>query len=137
MSLTLRSLLKDISASMNVDMDNNEIPLPTIHSSTLDLVIKYCREMDKYGATEEYKGDYSTNNISKWESDFVLPIDLPQLVALTLAANFLAIGPLLTLMKKTIANHIKGKTPDEIEKDFRIPKSAYDDGLFDDQLQIV
>ena len=53
-----------------------------------------------------------TDDISSWDSDF--------LNELILAANYLDIKGLLDVTCKTVANMIKGKTPEEIRKTFNI-----------------
>jgi len=48
-------------------------------------------------------------------------VDQSTLFELILAANYLNIKPLLDLTCLTVANMIKGKTPEEIRKTFNIP----------------
>ena len=60
-----------------------------------------------------------TDDISSWDSDF-LKVDQGTLFELILAANYLDIKGLLDVTCKTVANMIKGKTPEEIRKTFNI-----------------
>lgn len=50
----------------------------------------------------------------------VMQVDQGTLFELILAANYLDIKGLLDVTCKTVANMIKGKTPDEIRKTFNI-----------------
>lgn len=54
-----------------------------------------------------------------WYSN-LLQVDQGTLFELILAANYLDIKGLLDVTCKTVANMIKGKTPDEIRKTFNI-----------------
>jgi S-phase kinase-associated protein 1 len=60
-----------------------------------------------------------TDDISEWDADFC-KVDQGTLFELILAANYLDIKALLDLTCKTVANMIKGKTPEEIRKTFNI-----------------
>ena len=52
--------------------------------------------------------------------DFLKQVDQGTLFELILAANYLDIKGLLDVICKTIANMIKGKTPEQIRKTFNI-----------------
>ncbi|PQM32970.1 SKP1-like protein 1A [Prunus yedoensis var. nudiflora] len=54
-----------------------------------------------------------------WDTDFV-KVDQATLFDLILAANYLNIKSLLDLTCQTVADMIKGKTPEEIRKTFNI-----------------
>jgi S-phase kinase-associated protein 1 len=69
--------------------------------------------------TEEKKDEKRTDDIIGWDLDFC-KVDQPTLFELILAANYLDIKELLDLTCKTVANMIKGKTPEEIRKTFNI-----------------
>lgn len=60
-----------------------------------------------------------TDDISSWDADF-LKVDQGTLFELILAANYLDIKGLLDVTCKTVANMIKGKTPEDIRKTFNI-----------------
>ena len=65
------------------------------------------------------KRDKRTDNIEPWDMEF-LKIDQQTLFDLILAANYLDIKALLDTCCKTVANMIKGKTPEELRKTFNI-----------------
>lgn len=60
-----------------------------------------------------------TDDISEWDQKF-LQVDQEMLFEIILTANYLDIKPLLEVGCKTVANMIKGKTPEEIRKTFNI-----------------
>merc|ERR1712183_481792 len=63
--------------------------------------------------------DKRTDDIDPWDQEF-LKVDQGTLFELILAANYLDIKGLLDVCCKTVANMIKGKTPEEIRKTFNI-----------------
>ncbi|KAF8997354.1 E3 ubiquitin ligase complex SCF subunit scon-3, partial [Haplosporangium bisporale] len=60
-----------------------------------------------------------SNDIEEWDMKF-MAVDQEMLFEIILAANYLDIKPLLDVGCKTVANIIKGKTPEEIRKTFNI-----------------
>ncbi|KAF7298037.1 FAD-binding protein [Mycena chlorophos] len=60
-----------------------------------------------------------TTDISEWDQKFIT-VDQEMLFEIILAANYLDIKQLLDVGCKTVANMIKGKTPEEIRKLFNI-----------------
>lgn len=77
-------------------------------------VIEYCKYHHK--AEQESLPDDEKN---VWDKDFV-KVDDETLFNLILAANYLDIKTLLDLTCKTVADEIKGKTPEEIRIRFNI-----------------
>jgi S-phase kinase-associated protein 1 len=57
--------------------------------------------------------------VQEWYARFV-DVDQEMLFELISAANYMNIKPLLDLTCATVASMIKGKTPEEIRKHFRI-----------------
>lgn len=88
------------------------IPLPNVSSKILQKVIDYCKHHSekKEGEAEEDKN---------FDAEFV-KVDQATLFDLILAANYLNIKGLLDLTCQTVADMIKGKTPEEIRKTFNI-----------------
>ncbi|XP_022725278.1 SKP1-like protein 1A [Durio zibethinus] len=114
-SQTIKHMIED-------DCADNEIPLPNVTSKILSKVLEYCKKhVDAAAAADKDKDkDKSTNDeLKAWDSDFV-KIDQNTLFDLILAANYLNIKNLLDLTCETVADMIKGKTPEEIRKTFNI-----------------
>jgi S-phase kinase-associated protein 1 len=95
------------------------IPLPNVSSKILAKVIEYCKyHVDNQKASED-KPATPEDEIKAWDADFV-KVDQATLFDLILAANYLNIKNLLDLTCQTVADMIKGKTPEEIRKTFNI-----------------
>jgi S-phase kinase-associated protein 1 len=95
------------------------IPLPNVSSKILAKVIEYCKyHVDNQKASED-KPATPEDEIKVWDADFV-KVDQATLFDLILAANYLNIKNLLDLTCQTVADMIKGKTPEEIRKTFNI-----------------
>lgn len=60
-----------------------------------------------------------SDDIDEWDADFI-KVENEQLFELILAANYMDIKPLLDLGCKTVANMIKGKTPEQIREMFNV-----------------
>lgn len=104
------------------------IPIANVSSEILSKVIEYCYyHVTLKGSTEakesENKGSKESDvtkssDETTWDSDFVSQLDMTTLFEIILAANYLNIKALLDLTCRTVANMIKGKTPEEIRKTF-------------------
>ncbi|CAL1275362.1 unnamed protein product [Larinioides sclopetarius] len=100
---------------LGMDDDEQEVvPLPNVNSAILKKVIQWAT----YHIDDDSK-EKRTDDISSWDADF-LKVDQGTLFELILAANYLDIKGLLDVTCKTVANMIKGKTPEEIRKTFNI-----------------
>ena len=86
------------------------VPVPGVSGLTLARIIEYLQY--HYETAEQYARD--------WDLNFV---NIPQadLFDLIMGANYLDIPPLFDLTCTTVANMIKGKTPEEIRSHFNIP----------------
>jgi S-phase kinase-associated protein 1 len=115
MSVTVKNMLDDIPEG------DNTIPLPNVTGKILAKVVEYCKYHKDHPtpAAEEKKDEKRTDDIIPWDQNFC-QVDQATLFELILAANYLDIKPLLDLTCKTVANMIKGKTPEEIRKTFNI-----------------
>ncbi|CAK9227480.1 unnamed protein product [Sphagnum troendelagicum] len=98
---------------------DHPIPLPNVSSKILAKVIEYCKyHVDNQKSTDD-KPATPEDDIKAWDQDFV-KVDQATLFDLILAANYLNIKSLLDLTCQTVADMIKGKTPEEIRKTFNI-----------------
>jgi len=115
-SVTIKNMLEDMD-SMAPDV----IPLPNVTGKILGKVIEYAKYHLEHPTpvSEEKKEEKRTDDIIPWDQEFC-KVDQATLFELILAANYLDIKPLLDLTCKTVANMIKGKTPEEIRKTFNI-----------------
>ncbi|GJM90583.1 hypothetical protein PR202_ga06881 [Eleusine coracana subsp. coracana] len=124
-SQTIRHMIED-------DCADNGIPLPNVDSKILAKVIEYCKKhIEAAAAAKVESGDTaavassSSNSVpdnkdlKAWDADFV-QVDQATLFELILAANYLNIKSLLDLTCQTVADMIKGKTPEEIRETFNI-----------------
>ena len=99
------------------------IPLPNVNSKILAKVIEYCKKhvdsVLKPSGTGSVDDKLIEEELKNWDSDFV-KVDQATLFDLILAANYLNIKGLLDLTCQTVADMIKGKTPEEIRRTFNI-----------------
>jgi len=111
-SQMIRNMLEDTGT-------DNPIPLPNVTSKILAKVIEYCKYRVDSSKGSDDKPTVSDEEKKQWDLDFV-KVDQATLFELILAANYLNIKELLDLTCLTVANMIKGKTPEEIRKTFNI-----------------
>ncbi|GHP11048.1 suppressor of kinetochore protein mutant [Pycnococcus provasolii] len=130
-SQTVRNMIEDTGAE-------SAIPLPNVTAKILSKVIEYCkyhveaqaaanaRRSGAAAPTGEgaadggaHKPTASDEEVKAWDAEFV-NVDQATLFELILAANYLNIKCLLELTCQSVANMIKGKTPEEIRKTFGI-----------------
>ncbi|EFJ50860.1 hypothetical protein VOLCADRAFT_73445 [Volvox carteri f. nagariensis] len=112
-SQTVKNLVEDAGT-------DDAIPLPNVSGRILAKVIEYCKyhvEAEKKGADD--KPMKTEDEVKRWDEEFV-KVDQATLFDLILAANYLNIKGLLDLTCQTVAQMIKGKTPEEIRKTFNI-----------------
>ncbi|KAK3104126.1 hypothetical protein FSP39_024624 [Pinctada imbricata] len=117
-SVTIKTMLEDLG----VDDDEEEaVPLPNVNAAILTKVINWCtyHKDDPPPPEDDENKEKRTDDIGSWDADF-LKVDQGTLFELILAANYLDIKGLLDVTCKTVANMIKGKSPEEIRKTFNI-----------------
>ncbi|EES13900.1 hypothetical protein BDA96_07G149400 [Sorghum bicolor] len=114
-SQTIRHMIED-------DCADNGIPLPNVNSKILAKVIEYCNK-HVHAAAAQHAGlaaaAYDGEDLKSWDAEFV-KVDQATLFDLILAANYLNIKGLLDLTCQTVADMMKGKTPEEIRETFHI-----------------
>ncbi|KAL5728565.1 suppressor of kinetochore protein mutant [Ranunculus cassubicifolius] len=105
-SQTIKNIIED-------DCAEDAIPLPNVTGTILAKVIEYCKKHVDVAA------DNKDEDLKNWDAEF-MKIDQATLFDLILAANYLNVKGLLDLTCQTVADMIKGKTPEEIRKTFNI-----------------
>jgi len=115
-SVTIRNMLEDLGSDTDVP-----IPLHNVTAKILKKVVDYSKHHVEHPTpkADDKKDEKKTDDILPWDKEFT-NVDQATLFELILAANYLDIKPLLDLTCKTVANMIKGKTPEEIRKTFNI-----------------
>ncbi|KAF7849926.1 hypothetical protein BT93_L0110 [Corymbia citriodora subsp. variegata] len=104
LSKLLKNMIDDNCAS-------TPIPLPNVNGKILAKVVEFCNKHTEAGVDAE--------TLRAWNTEFV-NVEAATLFDYIPAANFLDIPTLLELCCQTVADMIKGKTPEEIKKIFNI-----------------
>ncbi|KJE95763.1 skp1 [Capsaspora owczarzaki ATCC 30864] len=120
MSETIKNMLEDLGGD-----GENAIPVPNVTGAILEKVISYClhHKDDVPKVVEEDPSKPKKEEIDAWDAEFC-KVDYVTLFNIILAANYLDIKPLLDVTCKTVANVIRGKTPDEIRKTLGVKSEA-------------
>ncbi|KAF8996313.1 Skp1 family, dimerization domain-containing protein [Cyathus striatus] len=120
-SVLVRNMIEDLGES-----DVQAIPLPNVTGSVFKKVLEYCEyhRNEPFPLDEDQQQDHQnstrrTTDLSEWDQKFCT-LDQEMLFEVILAANYLDIKQLLDTGCKTVANMIKGKSPEEIRKLFNI-----------------
>ncbi|KAL4832736.1 hypothetical protein H8958_014152 [Nasalis larvatus] len=119
-SVTIKTMLEDLG--MDDAGDDDPAPLPNVNAAILKKVIQWCthhKDDPPPPPEDDEDKEKRTDDIPVWDQEF-LKVDQGTLFELILAANYLDIKGLLGVTCKTVANMIKGKTPEEIRKTFNI-----------------
>lgn len=112
MSTTMENLIEDAGIE-------NPIPLPNVTGSILAKVVEYCKYHTENPTPVTEDDKKKDQEIIPWDLEFC-KVDQETLFELILAANYLDIPSLLDVTCKTVANMIRGKTPEEIRHMFNI-----------------
>jgi S-phase kinase-associated protein 1 len=119
-SMLIKNMLEDVGdESIN---QSNPIPIPNVNEAVLRKVIEWCdhhRNDPPQAQDDESDARKKTTDIEEWDQKF-MQVDQEMLFEIILASNYLDIKPLLDVGCKTVANMIKGKSPEEIRKTFNI-----------------
>jgi len=118
-SVLIKNMIEDLG-----DPTSGAIPIPNVTSNVLNKVVEYCthHRNDPLPAADDEvdtRSNKKATEIEEWDQKF-MQVDQEMLFEIILAANYLDIKPLLDVGCKTVANMIKGKTPEEIRKTFNI-----------------
>lgn len=126
MSSTLDDLLKEVASCTT---ESNGIPLQSIDSKTFTKVVQYCThhvsdpvEVVEAASAASAAEEAKPLDMSSWDKEFCGELDQEQQFAIILAANYLNIKPLLTLMCQSVAAMVSGKTPQQIYRMFKVEK---------------
>nr|XP_043636236.1 SKP1-like protein 1 [Erigeron canadensis] len=108
-SQTIKHMIEDQCA-------DTAIPLPNVTSKILSKVIEYCKKHVEHKADDDKPAE---DDLKSFDAEFV-KVEQGTLFDLILAANYLNIKSLLDLTCQTVADMIKGKSPEDIRKQFNI-----------------
>jgi len=114
-SILLKNMIEDVGET------DQSIPLPNVNEKVLKKVLEWCTHHvnDPQPATDDDDSRRRNTEIDDWDQKF-LNVEQDMLFEIILAANYLDIKPLLDIGCKTVANMIKGKSPEEIRSTFNI-----------------
>ncbi|KKA21935.1 E3 ubiquitin ligase complex SCF subunit sconC [Rasamsonia emersonii CBS 393.64] len=114
-SVLIKNMLEDLGTT------DEPVPLPNVNEAVLKKVIEWCthHKNDPPSTGDDDDSRRKTTDIDEWDQKF-MQVDQEMLFEIILAANYLDIKALLDVGCKTVANMIKGKSPEEIRKTFNI-----------------
>jgi S-phase kinase-associated protein 1 len=118
-SMLIKNLIMDLGEET---VQNTPVPLPNVNEQVLRKVIEWCeyhRNDPFTNPDDDADMRKKTTEIDEWDQKF-MQVDQEMLFEIILASNYLDIKPLLDVGCKTVANMIKGKSPEEIRKTFNI-----------------
>jgi len=116
-SILIKNLLEDLGGE-----SSESIPIPNVNEAVMKKVIEWCgHHKNDPPATQDDDSDSrkKSTDIDEWDQKF-MQVDQEMLFEIILAANYMDIKALLDVGCKTVANMIKGKSPEEIRKTFNI-----------------
>lgn len=115
-------LIKNMVGDLGDEAMTEPIPIPNVNAAVLKKVIEWCahHRSDPAPTTDDDSDSRKkSTDIDEWDQKF-MQVDQEMLFEIILAANYLDIKQLLDVGCKTVANMIKGKSPEEIRKTFNI-----------------
>ncbi|CAN9384295.1 unnamed protein product [Alternaria sp. RS040] len=117
-SILIKNLLEDLGGESEETLTNKS----QVNEAVMKKVVEWCgHHKNDPPATQDDDSDSrkKSTDIDEWDQKF-MQVDQEMLFEIILAANYLDIKALLDVGCKTVANMIKGKSPDEIRKTFNI-----------------
>jgi S-phase kinase-associated protein 1 len=129
--IDLSELLKTMANEEQGNVDDEEedepalpeIPVPNVKANVLAKVLEFGNmhvEDPLPAIPRPLRTPLLADSVPKRYADFVDGLDQDMIFELILAANYLDMTPLLELTCATVAAMIKGKTPEEIRRQFNI-----------------
>ncbi|KAI9762334.1 MAG: alpha 1,2 mannosyltransferase [Chaenotheca gracillima] len=118
LSVVIRELLDTLKGQETIE----PIPIPKTYSApVVEKVMEWCTHYkdERPAMANEEPERKKTTDINEWDQKF-MQVDQEMLFEIILFANYLDIKALLDVGCKTVANMIKGKSPEEIRKTFNI-----------------
>lgn len=118
-SILLTNLIDDLGLDVAT---TSSVPLPNVTEPVLQKIIEWCehhRNDPLPTADDDNESRKKTTDIDEWDQKY-MQVDQEMLFEIILAANYMDIKALLDVGCKTVANMIKGKSPEEIRKTFNI-----------------
>ncbi|CAL1392456.1 unnamed protein product [Linum trigynum] len=106
-SQTIKHMIEDGCAG-------DGIPIPNVTGGILAKVIEFCNKHHQHPCQSD-----DAESMKIWDANFA-KVGQDTLYDLLLAANYLNVKDLLDLICQTVADLIKGKTPEEIRRYFNI-----------------
>lgn len=117
LSQTVRRMIDEGGADAS---GGDGILLPNVDARTLAKVLEYCnKHAPESSSAAEAAPPAEGEELERFDREF-MHVDMGTLYKLTTAASYLKIEGLLNLTCKTIADMIRGKTPEQIRKTFGI-----------------
>ncbi|XP_006655713.2 SKP1-like protein 5 [Oryza brachyantha] len=96
-------------------VDPAGVVLPNVAAKPLAKVVEYCTRHAGAGAGDEAAAE----ELERFDAEFI-DVGMDMLHALLTAANFMCVDGLIGLAIRRTADHIRGKSPEQIRKLFRI-----------------
>jgi S-phase kinase-associated protein 1 len=118
-SMLIKNMMEDLGEDAALAQ---AVPIPNVNESVLKKVIEWCEHHKNdppAPSDDDSDSRKKTTDIEEWDQKF-MQVDQEMLFEIILASNYLDIKPLLDVGCKTVANMIKGKSPEEIRKTFNI-----------------
>jgi len=121
-SVLIKNMLEDLFSESDTGGPTEAVPIPNVNEAVLKKVLEWAehhRNDPVQANDDEVDSRKKPTEIDEWDQKFI-QVDQEMLFEIILAANYLDIKPLLDVGCKTVANMIKGKSPEEIRKTFNI-----------------
>ncbi len=121
----VRTMLSECSGDEDDELQS--IPIPMVKGSVLSKVIEFMQHMNVEVMTtieKPLRSNKMSDLVQEWYANFINCNDRDLVVEYLKAADFLHVQPLLDLAAAEIGRWFKGKTPDEIRREFNLPEDA-------------